>query len=395
MLTNAYLVGIVGAMPRITQRPKLILTEEEEQQLKQLSLSRTAPHREVQRSRILLYYHERRNIKAIAGLTHTTRRIVYKCVDKALEMGWKEALRDLPHGRQDRTITPEDQAWVIHLACTKPKELGYAAELWSRQALAAHVRREAVTAGHPGFAKAAKATIHRILTEAQIQPHKIRYYMERHDPDFEAKMKEVLLVYREISTAPLDGVKSADGRPVFTVSVDEKPGVQALANTAPDLPPAAGTYPTVSRDHEYRRLGTASILAALDLQDGHVVARVERRHRSREFIGLLRDLDATYPAEAIIRVILDNHSSHISKETRAYLATRPNRFSYVHTPKHGSWLNLVETLFGKMARTFLRGIRVETWEELKERIQKGVAEINSAPVAHRWKKFDVAQKLAG
>src|SRR5665811_1114413 len=94
------------------------------------------------------------------------------------------------------------------------------------------------------------------------------------------------------------------------------------------------------------RLGTASILAGLDLQDGHVTARVERRHRSREFIALLKDLDAHYPAEAVIRLILDNHSAHISKETRAYLATRPNRFSYVHTPKHGSWLNLVETLFG-------------------------------------------------
>jgi transposase len=172
------------------------------------------------------------------------------------------------------------------------------------------------------------------------------------------------------------------------VSIDEKPGVQAIANTAPDLPPVPGKHPTVGRDHEYKRHGTLWILASLDLHDGHVVARVEERHRSREFVALLKDLDAYYPAGVTIRVILDNHSAHISKETRAYLATRPHRFKYVHTPKHGSWLNLVETLFGKMAHTFLRQIRVQSKAELKERILRGIAEINAAPVVHRWKKFD-------
>ena len=131
------------------------------------------------------------------------------------------------------------------------------------------------------------------------------------------------------------------------------------------------------------------ILASLDLQDGQVIARVEERHRSREFVALLQDLDAHYPPELTIRIILDNHSAHISKETRAYLATRPNRFHYVHTPKHGSWLNLVETLFGKMAHTFLRQIRVKSKAELKQRILLGIAEINAAPVVHRWKKFDL------
>jgi transposase len=141
-------------------------------------------------------------------------------------------------------------------------------------------------------------------------------------------------------------------------------------------------------------MGTASILAALDLQDGHVTARVERRHRSREFIQLLEDLDAYYPQEAVIRLILDNHSAHISKETRTYLASKPNRFRYVHTPTHGSWLNLVETLFGKMAHTFLRHIRVGSWNELRSRILKGIEEINTAPVVHRWKKFDIPGTLS-
>jgi len=375
-------------MPKKSKRPILNLTDQDREMLEPLAQSKTAPHRDVQRAKIILAYLAGNEFTVIARQTGTTRRIVYKCVDKALSMGVEAALKDLPRPGAQPVITPADKAWVVHLACSKPKDLGYAAELWTRQSLADHVRRHAEASGHPSLRLAAKATIQRILEEQELQPHRIEYYLERRDPDFEAKMREVLLVYQEVDLAPAEGVKTAEGQSVFTVSVDEKPGVQAIANTAPDLPPVTGEHPCWSRDHEYVRMGTASILAGLDLQDGHVFARVEPRHRSREFIGLLADLDAYYPEGAQIRVILDNHSAHISKETRRFLAGKPNRFHYVHTPKHGSWLNLVETLFGKMARTFLRGIRVASWGELKQRILLGVGEINAAPVVHRWKKFE-------
>jgi hypothetical protein len=125
------------------------------------------------------------------------------------------------------------------------------------------------------------------------------------------------------------------------------------------------------------------ILAALDLQDGHITARVEDRHRSMEFISLLSGLNAWYPPECTIRIIPDNHSAHISKQTQAFLSLRPNRFQYVPTPQHGSWLHIVETLSGKMARSFLRHMRVQSLAELQARILKGIAEINSAPVVHR------------
>jgi transposase len=306
-------------------------------------------------------------------------------------MGAEAGLKDVFHRPKEPAITTTDKAWVVHLACTKPKDLGYAAELWTRKALAAHVRQQAQkSAGHPSLTRAAKATVQRILDEQQLQPHKVKYYLERRDPEFESKMREVMLVYQEVMLQnQAAGAASAVAPMVITVSIDEKPGVQAIENTAPDLPPVPAEHPTVGRDHEYKRHGTLSILASLDLHDGHVVARVEERHRSREFVALLRDLDAHYPPGVTIRIILDNHSAHISKETRAYLASRPNRFRYVHTPKHGSWLNLVETLFGKMAHTFLRQIRVKSKAELKERILLGIAEINAAPVVHRWKKFDL------
>ena len=265
---------------------------------------------------------------------------------------------------------------------------GYAAEVWSRQALAKHIREHAVEAGYPALSRAAKATVQRILAEQPLHPEKVKYYLERRDPDFEAGMRKALIVYQDVE---LQNAKRAAGQTpshVITVSVDEKPGVQAIGNTAPDLPPVPGKHPKIGRDHEYKRFGTCSILAALDLQDGHVTARVEDRHRSIEFIGLLSDLDRKYPPECTIRIILDNHSAHISRETQAFLSKHPNRFQYVLTPKHGSWLNIVETLFGKMARSFLRHIRVQSLGELKARIRKGIEEINAAPVVHRWTNFD-------
>jgi transposase len=276
---------------------------------------------------------------------------------------------------------------VVSLACTKPKELGLAAELWTISALALYVREHAQAADHPSLSRAGKSTVWRILNAHEIKPHRIRYYLERRDEQFEDKMREVLMVYREIAM-DLEANTSEGARPVYTISVDEKPGVQALATSAPDLPPVPGRHAGVGRDHDYVRHGTVSILAGVDLHDGHIIAQVHDRHRSREFVELLKKIDAHYPPDSVIRVVLDNHSAHISKETMRYLATRPGRFVYVHTPKHGSWLNLIEAVFSKMSRTFLRHIRVSSKAELVERIMTGIAEFNQYPVVFRWRNFD-------
>jgi len=371
-----------------SRRAKLVLTPEEVERLERLRRSQTAPRREVQRAEILWCYHAGETVAEIARKVSMTRTSVAKWVGKALNVGLAAGLKDAYHRPREPGITEAAKAWGVHLACSKPKEYGYAAELWTRQSLARHVRQQAVAAGHPVLVRAAKATVQRILTRQALRPDKVTYYLERRDPAFEIKMREVRLVYQEVMLQnPSGGSPEAPPR-MITVSLDEKPGLQALANTAPDLPPVASQPSTVARDHEYKRLGTASILAALDLQTGQVTARVERRHRSREFIALLQDWDRYYPPECTLRLVLDNHSAHLSKETQADWATRPHRFKYLLTPTHGSGLNIVETLFGKMARTFLRHIRVQSWEELRDRIRLGVSEINAAPVLHRWKKFD-------
>lgn len=377
-------------MARTSKRADLVISVEELNNLESIAQSRILPQREVERARILIRWHKRLPIQQIVKEVGVDKNTVYKCIDKSLSMGVLQGLKDLPHRSKESEITLEAKAWVVNLACTKPKDLGLAAEVWSRQALATYIRQEAEKQGHACLAKAAKATVQRILMEHKLQPHKIKYYLEKRDPNFETKMHEVLFVYKEVELWQ----KCANNQDckIVTICVDEKPGVQAIENTAPDLLPVVHKYPTISRDHEYIRHGTASILAGIDLQDGHVFAQVHHRHRSVEFIELLKEIDAYYPAHKTIRIILDNHSAHISKETRAFLATKPNRFIYVHTPTHGSWLNLAETLFGKMAHTFLKSIRVTSWDELKQRILQGVAEINNTPVVHRWSKFDALHR---
>lgn len=376
-------------MSRTTQRPKLVLDDDQRKELTQLSQSRTSPFREVQRAAILLQYADGKTITAIKNELSVSRPTIYKCIDKALAAGIETGLKDKYHKPKEPDITPDAKAWVINLACTKPKDHGYAAEVWSLSKLAKHTREHAPTEGHKCLKRAAKATIHRILKSQPLQPHKIRYYLEKRDDQFEKKMREVLIVYKEVNEQNKHPMKH-EGKKIVTVSLDEKPGIQAIGNVAPDLPPQPGKYPGIGRDYEYKRFGTLSLLAALDLHDGHVIAQVHERHRSSEFVLLLKEIDEYYPKDLQIRLILDNHSAHISKETMRYLATRPNRFIYVHTPKHGSWLNLIETFFAKISRTFLKNIRVQSKQNLKERILRGIEEINAEPVVHQWKNFDFA-----
>jgi transposase len=333
---------------------------------------------------MLIAYEAGKSVSAIAREMKTNRPKVERCLDKALQFGPLEALEDFQRRGRLPAITPEAKAWMIALACQKPKELGYSYELWTTQLLAKHAREYCGDAGHLSLSHLAKGTVSKILAENDIKPHRITYYLERKDPEFEQKMAQVLHVYREIAIYLQEGVSSEEAM-VATLSFDEKPGIQALALVAPDLPPVPGKHPAIARDYEYKRLGTVSLMAGIDLMTGRVIGQVVDRHRSREFIQFLELADKSYPAEIKIRVVLDNHSAHTSKETRAYLNTVPNRFEFVFTPKHGSWLNLIESFFGKMAKSMLRGIRVSSKQELKDRILLYLNEVNQEPVIPHWK----------
>src|ERR1700747_3553266 len=363
------------------QALEVVMTDEDVGRLVTISRSRTEPASRVQRAQMLLAYRENPSFFAIGQRVGVHHQTVQRCIERALAYGPLMALDDRPRPGKEPMITPEAKAWLVSLACDKAKDHGYPHELWTTRLLARHAREHGAAAGHRCLTNLVQGTVCKILGQEEIKPHKVRYYLERRDAEFEQKMAEVLCVYREVQVLKRAAAKSRKAiKGVAVVSYDEKPGIQAIATTAPDLPPRPGVHATFARDYEYKRHGTLSLLAGIDLLTGKVHGLVRDRHRSRQFIEFLKGLDAAYPASTAIKLILDNHSAHISRETRAWLDARPpGRFAFIFTPKHGSWLNVLEGFFSKFARSVLRHIRVTSKHELKQRIMAGVGEVN----AHR------------
>ena len=365
---------------------ELSLGDGDVERLKSIAQSRSEPASRVERARILLAYRADLSFFAVGRALRLHHQTVQRCVERAVVEGPLAALDDRPRPGKEPTITIEAKAWLTSLACRKAKELGYPHELWTTRLLARHAREHGTAEGHACLANLAQGTVCKILDQEEVKPHKVRYYLEQRDAAFAEKMAQVLSVYRKVKLlkkAAVTSKKPSDA--VAIISYDEKPGIQAIATTSPDLPPEPHVHPTFARDHEYKRRGTVSLLAGIDLLSGKVHALVRDRHRSREFIEFLKLLDAAYPAHTAIHLILDNHSAHISRETRAWIAAQPTgRFKFTFTPKHGSWLNLVEGFFSKLARSILRHIRVASKQELKDRLMAAVDFFNRDPVVHTW-----------
>ena len=357
------------------------------EKLRSISQSRTEPASRVERARILLGYWKDPSFYAVGQALGLHPQTVQRCVERAAVEGPVAALDDRPRPGREPTITVEAKAWLTSLACRKAKELGYPHELWTTRLLASHAREHGPALGHACLANLAQGTVCKVLGQEEVKPHKVRYYLEQRDPEFAEKMAEVLCVYRKVKLLK-KAASSANKKPrdaVAIISYDEKPGIQALATTSPDLPPEPGVHATFARDYEYKRHGTVSLLAGIDLLTGQVHALVRDRHRSREFVEFLKLLDATYPVDTAIHLILDNHSAHISKETKDWLSEQPaGRFEFTFTPKHGSWLNLIEGFFSKLTRSVLRHIRVSSKQELKDRIMAAMEFFNRDLVVHTW-----------
>ena len=356
--------------------------------LEEQTRARTIQAQTVARARILLLKADGISIDNIADKVGMNRKSVMLCLKKYLNGGIDNALYDAPGRGRNAEITDDEKAWIISVACQKPVDLGYSAEVWTRALLTKHINKYAEETGHIRLSTISQSKVRTILEEADIKPNKITYYCENRDPDFDQKMHNVLLVYKQLSMQFDENGKfiaiTEDEPATHTISYDEKPGIQAIANTTEDLPPDKD-HKTISRDYKYKRLGTVSLLAGIDLQTGEAIPLVKDKHSSKEYIEFLKLLDSKYPKGDKIRLILDNLKVHSSEETRKYLASIPERFEFVFTPKHGSWLNLIEGFFSKLTRQSLKGIRVKTKEELVERIYKYFEEVNADPVVYRWK----------
>ena len=358
--------------------------------LKKLANSGMTPVVIAQRAKILLLKATGKSAAAIAdevGVNRHTAELWIKKYRARTEEDSIEKLLSVSKGRgRKEEITGEARTWLIGVACTRPKDFGYAAETWTTKSLTQHINKTASKAGFDRLATITESGVYRILEKSKIKPFRIQYYCERRDPDFDDKMHNVLLVYKQLSIQfDADGnlLPYDDDEVVHVVSYDEKPGIQAVANVADDLPPTR-EHGTIKRDYEYKRLGTVSLLAGIDLQTGEAMPLVRNSHNSADFIDFLKMLDARYPKGDTIRLVLDNLQVHRAKKVVEYLSTVEGRFEFVFTPKHASWLNLVESFFSKMTRQMLKGIRVKSREELIQRIYSYFDEINAEPVVFRW-----------
>ena len=363
------------------------LINDEVEYLQSLIRQRTIQAQVVDRAKILLYKSQEATNSSIAERLDVNINTVKLCLSKFKEGGIQRALFDDKRKGRPVEITDDAVAWIISIACQRPADLGYAQELWTLKNLHQYVQNHAEEAGYTRLTTITKPMIQKILKRSEIRPFKIKYYCEKRDPEFETKMHDVLVVYKQVEMQfDEDGniIVPTDSPMIHTVSCDEKPGIQAIATTSEDLRPTAGNG-CVYRDYEYKRLGTLSLIAGIDLLTGIAVPVVSETHKSSDFITLLKKLDEMYPEGDIIRIICDNHSAHKSKEVKNYLATRPEgRYAFVFTPKHASWLNLIECFFSKMTKQMLKGIRVKSKEELAERIYQYFDEVNAEPVVFHW-----------
>lgn len=365
----------------------LILSAEERSRLETITKARTLQAQIVIRARILLLKANGESVDSIAEKVDLNRNSVLLCLKKFSQGGIENAIYDAPGRGRNAEITDDEKAWIINVACQKPVDFGYSAETWTYAKLTNHINKTAESAGFIRLSTITKTSIKNILDAAEIKPFRIQYYCEKRDPDFDAKMHEVLLVYKQIEMLFDENGElfiPAGEQDVHTYSYDEKPGIQAIATTGKDLNPTLENG-TIKRDYEYKRLGTVSLLAAIDLLTGEAIPLVRDKHTSDDFIDFLKILHGKYPEGDVIRIILDNHTVHTCKKVKSFLATMPGRFVFVFTPKHGSWLNMIEGFFGKMTKQMLRGIRVKSKEELVTRIYRYFEEINKEPVVYHWK----------
>ena len=222
--------------------------------LEKLANSGMTPVVIAQRAKILLLKASGKSASAIAdemGVSRHTAELWIKKYRTRSEEDTIEKLLNVSKGRgRKEEITGEARTWLISVACVQPKDFGYAAETWTTKSLTKHINRTAAEAGFARLTTITESGVYRILEKSKIKPYRIQYYCERRDPDFDEKMHNVLLVYKQLSIqfdANGNLLPYDDDEVIHVVSYDEKPGIQAVANVADDLPPT-GEHGTIKRD---------------------------------------------------------------------------------------------------------------------------------------------------
>ena len=370
-------------MPFTSFREPIILTEEELNYLERLSRSRNTKRVISERAKVIILSNQGESDSFIARKLGISRHVVMRTINRVLKIGIHDGLYDLPGRGKQKIISTEARTWIIGLYCRKPLDFGFPHEIWTQRLLQKYIQEHSIEEGYPEVSNISQGTISKICNASSIKPFKMHSYIQKRDPEFKEKAAIVLHTYEEANVLK---VKEKEGEEpdTFILSFDEKSGIQVIDNRYPDLMPIPGQYPYIYRDYEYIRNGTVCLQAAMDLVTGYIHYNVTEKNNSSVFVDFLKNVDKQYPINVKIKIILDNLKVHSSKETMEYLKSIPNRFEFIFTPKHASWINIIECFFSKTTRSVLKGIRVKSKEEIKNRLSQYIDSLNEEPVIFKW-----------
>jgi transposase len=323
--------------------------------LEAIVADRNRAQKHVARARIILGSADRLSVAEVAKGAGIGRPAVWRWQRRFAEAGVDGLLRDATRKPGKAPLADQIVRQIVTLTCAEPP--GEATH-WTGRAMARHTG-------------ASLRSVQRIWAAHDLQPHRIRTFKRSNDPDFAAKLEDIV------------GLYMAPPKHAIVLSVDEKSQIQALDRTQPGLPLKPGRAGTMT--HDYRRNGITTLFAALDVLEGTVLGRCMQRHRHQEFLRFLNTIESAVPAGKVIHVILDNYGSHKHAKVLRWLARHPP-FVFHFTPTSCSWLNAVETFFSALTRRRIRRGSFHSIVDLQAAINRYIAEHNDDPKPFSWTK---------
>jgi len=340
-----------------TAAPALGLSEEQVSELKKRLRSGNTPQRMALRCRVLLLAHQGVANQSIAEQLSISRPTVVALRSAFAREGMTAVTAIRKRKRQAKVLTPELEQRILDT--TLKSRPGDGSTQWSVRVLAKHL----------GLSR---SIVHRVWRRHDVQPHRVERFKVSNDPQFEEKVRDIVGLYLN----PPDRA--------LVLCVDEKSQIQALDRTAPILPLRPGL--PERQTHDYKRHGTTTLFAAFNILNGKVIGTCQARHRSREFVKFLNQVEKQVPAEQEIHLILDNYCTHKSAEVQRWLKPKKRqRFHFHFTPTSSSWLNQVERLFALITARMIRRGTFHSAAELEKAIYQWLTNWNGDPAPFVWK----------
>lgn len=339
-------------MPRGRPRQPITLTDEVKVQLESIANSRSLPYAHVRRAKIILMSDQGLTNTSIAKEVGLSISVVGMWRKRFINQGLM-GLYDEPKPGAPRSISDEQVAQLIKKTLkSKPK----GATHWTCRSIANET-------------KLSKSTVQRIWSAFNLQPHRQKHFTLSTDPFFVDKVRDIVGLY-------LDPPDKA-----MVLCVDEKSQIQALDRTQPVLPMGLGYVEGIT--HQYKRYGTLTLFAALDLASGEVITQCKKRHRHQEYLQFLKHIDINVPKDMDIHLVVDNYATHKHQKVRNWLAVRP-RYHIHYTPTYSSWLNQVEIWFNIITQKAIRRGSFNSVKQLSVKIEHFIKEYNSNAKPFMW-----------